>query len=613
MEDEQKSAALWASYMERGRTALQREQRHEAAKRFGLALAEAHNFAGDDPRLADTLFQVAQAADLGDIENTLALYKTALAAREKVSGEDDPALISILQTMAFLLCRLDRFAEAHECHARAVNIAEHNFGINHPATIKSLHSSLLNRQRFIMGKPPGPYAHSVEELELEIVARLNDASQALQEKYDVAESEEYAEIGTEATVEDCDTLVQLASCYENLGMNAEALELLQKRLKIETDKYGADSREMARCLSEVAASYTCPPSLAEEKQLEAIAILQGYHERGQNSGETRDLIEALERLSSLYSRSSRFNEVLELKLKILALKESSPVFDPYESHRDYRSLASSYHVLQRYEESSAAYKQAIEFLESASGEESEDFADLLVEAADFEPLARGAEAEENWRRALAIQEKILGPNDAKIALTLGSLGQHYARNEKPAWAEPMLKRALTITQSHYDKHHHRVLSLVWVLGNFYFEQQDMVAAEAILKQGLGAKKASTDTLQPMLNLWDRSITFVLGNVYLSQQNYAEAEQCYKQLLPARLPGMQEPETILQLVYSLAVVYHAQHKYGEAETLYQRALDILEVNRANNIEALTTIAERYGEMLRADHRYDEADQLQKRYA
>ncbi|MBU6450798.1 MAG: tetratricopeptide repeat protein [Cyanobacteria bacterium REEB67] len=612
MEDEQKSAALWASYMERGRTALQREQRHEAVKRFGLALAEAQNFGDDDPRLADTLFQVAQAADLGDIENTLALYNTALAAREKVSSEDDPALISILQTMAFLFCRLDRFTEAHEHQARAINIAEHNFGINHPATIKTMHAALLNRQRFIMGKPPGQYSYSVEELELEIVARLNDESRALQDKCD-KENVERKDTSSGITAEDCDRLVQLADCYEALGMNAEALDLLEQRLQIEQTIYGPDSREAARCQSEVAASYTCPVSLAEEKQLEAIAILQQYHERGQNTGETRDLIDALERLSSLYSRSSRFAEVLELKQKIIALKESSPVFDPYESHRDYRSLASAYRVLQRYDESSAAYKQAIDFLESASGEESEDFADLLSEAADFEPLSRGAEAEANWRRALSIQEKILGPNDSKTAQTLGSLGQHYARNEKPTWAEPMLKRALTITQSHYHRHHHKVLSLIWILGNFYFEQQDMVAAEAILKQGLVVKKASADTMQPMLNLWDRSITFVLGNVYLSQQKYAEAEQCYKQLLPARVPGLQEPETILQLVYSLAVVYHAQHKYGEAETLYQRALDILEVNRNNNIEGLTTIAERYAEMLRADNRYDEADQLQKRYA
>ena len=58
-----------------------------------------------------------------------------------------------------------------------------------------------------------------------------------------------------------------------------------------------------------------------------------------------------------------------------------------------------------------------------------------------------AEAEPLMKRALAIWEGLVGPNDVRVAGTLSNLAKIYKTEGKYAEAEPLLKRSLAILEN----------------------------------------------------------------------------------------------------------------------------------------------------------------------
>jgi Tfp pilus assembly protein PilF len=61
------------------------------------------------------------------------------------------------------------------------------------------------------------------------------------------------------------------------------------------------------------------------------------------------------------------------------------------------------------------------------------------------------QAEPLFRRALVINEAILGPDHPKVAMCLNNLGQLLLRTNRPAVAEQLMRRALAIDEKASDR------------------------------------------------------------------------------------------------------------------------------------------------------------------
>ena len=64
-----------------------------------------------------------------------------------------------------------------------------------------------------------------------------------------------------------------------------------------------------------------------------------------------------------------------------------------------------------------------------------------------------AEAEQLYKRLLAINEQALGPDHNTVATVLNNLGVLYYHQGRYAEAEPLYKRSLAISEKHFGREH----------------------------------------------------------------------------------------------------------------------------------------------------------------
>lgn len=64
----------------------------------------------------------------------------------------------------------------------------------------------------------------------------------------------------------------------------------------------------------------------------------------------------------------------------------------------------------------------------------------------YRAMNRYHEAEELYSRAIAIQEKVLGPEHPDLAVTLNDLAELYRNEGRLAEAEPLYRRSLAIRE-----------------------------------------------------------------------------------------------------------------------------------------------------------------------
>lgn len=111
--------------------------------------------------------------------------------------------------------------------------------------------------------------------------------------------------------------------------------------------------------------------------------------------------------------------------------------------------------LERYDESEPIYRQALPIFEQAAyGPEHYEVAGTLHNlAAALAARGRQQEAEEHYRHALAIKEKLLGADNPDVALTRNNLGKLLTEMGRPTEAVPLLQTAVGVLAKHLPSSH----------------------------------------------------------------------------------------------------------------------------------------------------------------
>ena len=101
----------------------------------------------------------------------------------------------------------------------------------------------------------------------------------------------------------------------------------------------------------------------------------------------------------------------------------------------------------KYEQALPLAQQSLRVAEQSYGAESRQAAISLNEVAmgsELNALDRSAEAEPFYRRALAMNQKLLGPDDPEVATGYSNLGVFYQRAGRLAEAKDVMTRSLKI-------------------------------------------------------------------------------------------------------------------------------------------------------------------------
>jgi eukaryotic-like serine/threonine-protein kinase len=180
------------------------------------------------------------------------------------------------------------------------------------------------------------------------------------------------------------------------------------------------------------------------------------------------------------------------------------------------------------------------------------------------------EARKQLELALALHQRVEGPNNPRTLNTTIRLGSVAERQGKYAEAETLETTTAEAMRRVLGPDHPDTLNAMAVLGNVYIAQAKYPQAEAVFSRDLEIERRvlgpeDPQTLRGMHNL---------GLVYLYVGKYTLAEPLYNQLteIDRRVLGPEHPATLSALL-SLATLYQSQGKYAQAEDLFSQVLEV----------------------------------------
>ena len=190
-----------------------------------------------------------------------------------------------------------------------------------------------------------------------------------------------------------------------------------------------------------------------------------------------------------------------------------------------------------------------------------------------------------YNRALAINEKALGPGHPDVATCLNNLAALYRELGDYAKAEPLYKRSLAIREQALGKDHPEVAQILNNLAVLYDTLGDYAKAEPLYKRALEIKGKSLGKDHP-------DVANSLNNLavlYKTLGDYAMAELLYKRSLEIyeKSLGKDHPGVALSL-NNLAMLYDDLGDYARAEPLYKRSLEIYEKSLGKDHPKVDTI-------------------------
>ena len=349
------------------------------------------------------------------------------------------------------------------------------------------------------------------------------------------------------------SLINLALLYQDQGEYTEAEPLYQRALATRENRLGPEHLSVAPVLENYATLLSKTNREAEAERMETRAqAIRAKHDRWENS------IQAGEKAF----QEKRYAEAEELYLT--ALKEAEN-FGPQEPH----------------------------LVQTAT---------LLAQL--YRKQDKHGEAEPLFQRALAAQEKALGPRHPYLATSLENYADILGKTKRKAEAQEVKARAKAIqaTQKRWGK------SIEEVWKAIQKERYD----EAQKKFLTALKEAeSFEPHDPRLARTAMTLT-LLAQLYREQGDYGQAEPLFQRALAIREKalGTEDPDVATGL-NNLAALYEDQEKYAEAEPLFLRALAIQEKAVGPEHPNVVGSLENYADLLRKTNREDEAAKMEAR--
>jgi len=375
-----------------------------------------------------------------------------------------------------------------------------------------------------------------------------------------------AELSTgEGSEETGVALDNLAGVMRRMGDREQSLKLQRKVAEIITAHYGPEHNYLGSILNDIALDLD-------------------------KLGRHAEATPIYERVVSIHSKNTeRDNPDLRTALHNLAVN--------LDKRRDY-------------EKALATYQSLLRVTEAASGPDSTDVAETLIEIAGILHfhLFRLQEAEVVLARLLSLREKLHDANHPAVALALNYLAQLQTDLHKFSVSEPLLLRALAIQEGRLEPDHLNVALTLNNLSVLYFKLGRFTQAEPLIRRTIAIR-------EKQLGRDDPATTLSLDNLArnLNQQGrHSEADTIYREVLAIRektLGG--DPPEVANSLINLAGTLYEMRRMHELEPLYSRALSISENGLGADHPDVADVLSSFGAALAELGRCPEALPLQRR--
>jgi tetratricopeptide (TPR) repeat protein len=263
----------------------------------------------------------------------------------------------------------------------------------------------------------------------------------------------------------------------------------------------------------------------------------------------------------------------------------------------------------RFPDAEPLYQRALALREKLLGPEHPHVATSLNNLASlYHAQGKYAQAESLCQRALALWEKLLGPDHPEVATSLNNLASLYHAQGKYAQAEPLFQRALAIQEKVLGPDHPNVATSLNNLALLYDDQGKYTQAEPLYQRALAIDEKALGPDHPGVATHLNN----LAALYHEQGKYAQAEPLYQRALAIveKALGPEHPN-VAQSLNNLAALYHEQGKYAQAEPLFQRGLAITEKTLGPDHPNVATRLNNLAVLYRTQGKYAQAEPLYQR--
>lgn len=311
----------------------------------------------------------------------------------------------------------------------------------------------------------------------------------------------------------------------------------------------------------------------------------------------------LHNLGHYKEAADRLNTALTIKLRF---------HDAASILRTSNILTNSLMMLERRADALTVAKQALAIGTSAFGPDDARLAGAL------ESMGSIAKTQENYReaqdyleRALAIKQRSPLVSPPEIAMALDDLGDLYGLQGRFDDGEKLLKQGLALLEKTYGPQATSATNYQNILndlGNLYTDAGRLPESEAVLRKAYALGHASAGENDPNVS----SMLGNLANVLEKQSRYAEAEALFNQTLLAREKtfGPNHPAVVYAL-NNLANNYGDQGRDADALPLQQRVLAIQEKIAGPDSPDVARVLMAIASTYKATGRVAEATPLQER--
>jgi tetratricopeptide (TPR) repeat protein/tRNA A-37 threonylcarbamoyl transferase component Bud32 len=238
------------------------------------------------------------------------------------------------------------------------------------------------------------------------------------------------------------------------------------------------------------------------------------------------------------------------------------------------SYGDVYSAQGKFADAQAQYERALAINDKALGPSDHRFASSLLNNLGIAQQQQGAfaEAVRTYRRALAIDEELLGPNHPMLAVVLVNIGVGLAQSGDYDGARPYDLRALAVLEKALGPDHPNVGAVVDNIGAGYLSQGRYDEARPYQFRAIAIFETSGTPGEPYL----AGAMANLGVAYLAQHKHADARQAAERSLEIykKLGGPDHP-TVATPLLLLAAIDSARGQHTTALAFYQQALVIYE--------------------------------------
>jgi len=222
----------------------------------------------------------------------------------------------------------------------------------------------------------------------------------------------------------------------------------------------------------------------------------------------------------------------------------------------------------RYTEADPLLHHALAISEKVLGPEHPDTTTSLNDLASlYQAQGKYKQAEPLFQRALAIREQILGPQHPQTATSLNGLAMLYQAQGRYKQAALLCQRALAIREKMLGPQHPDTATSLNTLADLYARLGRHEEAKQLCLRSRGILERTFGAAHPEMA---RSYS-ILANIYIYEGRYQEAEQLCHQALAIReqFLGLEHPE-VARSLESFATLLRMMGRKGEALKLKARA-------------------------------------------